>query len=1219
MIIFKFIICFFSCLFYCSKSGTIHLNSSPQINLSYSFPKTDTIRFTLESNTQGYVGIGFGTQMAGTNIFIGYNLNGEFVMKDTTSSGHTAPVDHAIQNIALISASRDLSKTIFVFERLLKTNDSNDYTIVPFSSTPLIWAYGSSDSLVFHVNYGSTYVVFEKCDSSCLTCSGSSASECLSCNSGKTLLNKQCIFACDSSCFTCSGNSSSNCTSCDSSHQLIYKTCIALNCNSSCLSCSGPSDQNCTSCANGKYLLNNQCLSCQSSCLTCSGGSYSECLSCPHNSYINNDSSCVLNFSQCPLDNGSSCFSVQLNSNPLIYLNWSFPFKESIKITMEFHTEGYIALGFGMNMSIADVILANLTDGQIFLKDLTSLGHSSPKVHVIQDSVLLSGIRANEKTIIAFQRKLNTNSVNKTVIVPLKTTPLIWAYGSSDTLSYHGKTKRGMSFVSFIQCHSSCKTCSGPESNACIDCQINDTLFNGQCLSRQCHHSCKLCQGPTDHDCVQCDENTKTLNQGSCIEKNALWETSWNNININNDPMIRLNYSFISTEVLSISIEFHTLGYIAIGFGYNMSNADIIIAYQNDSKFSIHDTSSKKYGEPDDDESQDAILQYGFRDSLKTFVNFQRKLNTTDSNDHIIIPNATVPFIWAYGNNDELAYHGSNRSQTLIAFQQTSIGKTCYKSCQNCYGPYENNCLSCFSLYFLQNNECILCDNSCLNCFGSGPHQCKSCENQTHVLINGTCCPIDCSTCSNNECLSCIANFTLINGQCSSTETKKVSSIKLNENPLIYLNYSFPQTETIEMIMEFHTLGYISIGFGTKMNDSDMIISYMLNNQFLLKSMTATGHVVPTENSGQNLTIISSFRDTEKTVVTFLRKLSYKRILAGTPLYTITPNNDTSIIWAYGSNDILKRHVQRGSQVVQFQYIVCDSSCLTCTGSNSNQCSSCPSSYQLNNGSCIKSSCDNSCLTCSGSSNNQCTSCQGKYILENGMCLLSSEILNDMTSELKITDQFYMYWKFNSNNTVTIALRWNTEGYLALGFGKSMDKMDIISAEYLNSILSIYDRWSNSENRPSLDSEVGGKNDLTLLGFLNSDSQGYAIVKFIRALNTGDEFDYIIQQKNETFCLAFSDQKTLSYHGSNLQIFSFNFVEGFKGQAVREENGKSNLIKAHAFGLLIIWSFLVDISLIIVRYFKNIKKYIDIHASIFLIVDIFTLIIVFIVIGKSKN
>jgi len=244
-------------------------------------------------------------------------------------------------------------------------------------------------------------------------------------------------------------------------------------------------------------------------------------------------------------------------------------------------------------------------------------------------------------------------------------------------------------------------------------------------------------------------------------------------------------------------------------------------------------------------------------------------------------------------------------------------------------------------------------------------------------------------------------------------------------------------------------------------------------------------------------------------------------------------------------------------------------------------------------------------------------SCDSEYIIEDGICVLSSNLLSDLTSELKISDRFYMYWKFNSDS-ITMALRWNTGGHLALGFGKSMDNIDIISFEYINNQISIYDRWSDSRSTPSLDSQMGGKNDLTLQSFLSSDSQGYTIVKFIRALNTGDQFDYIIQQTNVTFCLAFSDEKSMSYHGSNYYVFHFDFAEGFKGQAYIEEIGKSDLIKAHGIGLLIIWSFLVDISLIMMRYFKNIKNSINIHAYIFYILDVFTLITVFLVIAKSK-
>ena len=222
----------FSSIIHLFSSQTIQLSSYPSLTLSYSFPKSDTIRFTLVSNTQGYVGIGFGTRMLGTNILLGYQQNGNYVVKDTTAYGTSVPVENSNQNVNTISGTRDSSKTTFVFERLLNTGNSQDYTIVPFNSIPLIWAYGYSDTLDTHQSYGRTNVVFQQCDSSCLTCSGSSSSSCSTCNSSYNLVNGYCVSSsikCDTSCLTCSGTTASQCSSCDSNHVLSNGVCMISN------------------------------------------------------------------------------------------------------------------------------------------------------------------------------------------------------------------------------------------------------------------------------------------------------------------------------------------------------------------------------------------------------------------------------------------------------------------------------------------------------------------------------------------------------------------------------------------------------------------------------------------------------------------------------------------------------------------------------------------------------------------------------------------------------------------------------------------------------------------------------------------------------------------------------------------------------------------------------------------------------------------------------
>ena len=73
------------------------------------------------------------------------------------------------------------------------------------------------------------------------------------------------------------------------------------------------------------------------------------------------------------------------------------------------------------------------------------------------------------------------------------------------------------------------------------------------------------------------------------------------------------------------------------------------------------------------------------------------------------------------------------------------------------------------------------------------------------------------------------------------------------------------------------------------------------------------------------------------------------------------------------------------------------------------------------------------------------------------------------------------------------------------------------------------------------------------------------------------------------------------------------------GFCVLIKSEKNALIMAHGIGLLICWSFLVDIGIIVVRYFRHWSNYITIHLITFIIVDFYTIIIVLIVIAKSKS
>ncbi|CAG8758554.1 25452_t:CDS:2, partial [Racocetra persica] len=130
------------------------------------------------------------------------------------------------------------------------------------------------------------------CDSSCSTCSGPSASECLTCsNTNQFALNGVCsstkcpssyftkgtsCIKCHPDCAECSGSDFNQCTKCPSTRPILtsggqcVESCPAgsytdstgtcKTCNSDCFSCVGPRSDQCLGCADrSKVLINGTC------------------------------------------------------------------------------------------------------------------------------------------------------------------------------------------------------------------------------------------------------------------------------------------------------------------------------------------------------------------------------------------------------------------------------------------------------------------------------------------------------------------------------------------------------------------------------------------------------------------------------------------------------------------------------------------------------------------------------------------------------------------------------------------------------------------------------------------------------------------------------------------------------------------------------------------------------------------------------------------------
>ena len=150
---------FFLALISCTT--TISLNTSPEIDLLYSFPSSDTIELTLQFFTQGYIAIGFGTTMANSQLYIASKASsGDFTVVSAHVPGHTVPTPDPVQNLQFVSGTRDSSKTVVTFRRKLNTDNGQDVTIVTGTPIDLVWAYGSDDTLKHHVAHGGQKVTF---------------------------------------------------------------------------------------------------------------------------------------------------------------------------------------------------------------------------------------------------------------------------------------------------------------------------------------------------------------------------------------------------------------------------------------------------------------------------------------------------------------------------------------------------------------------------------------------------------------------------------------------------------------------------------------------------------------------------------------------------------------------------------------------------------------------------------------------------------------------------------------------------------------------------------------------------------------------------------------------------------------------------------------------------------------------------------------------------
>ena len=95
-------------------------------------------------------------------------------------------------------------------------------------------------------------------------------------------------------------------------------------------------------------------------------------------------------------------------------------------------------------------------------------------------------------------------------------------------------------------------------------------------------------------------------------------------------------------------------------------------------------------------------------------------------------------------------------------------------------------------------------------------------------------------------------------------------SSKVELSSYFWLDYDFPDDDRIRITMTSKSIGYLAIGFGPKMANSDMIMGRMVNDVATVVDLWCDKeHELPVEDSSNDVMDLSGSRITTLTSFTF--------------------------------------------------------------------------------------------------------------------------------------------------------------------------------------------------------------------------------------------------------------------------------------------------------------------------------------------------------------
>ena len=172
-------------------------------------------------------------------------------------------------------------------------------------------------------------------------------------------------------------------------------------------------------------------------------------------------------------------------------------------------------------------------------------------------------------------------------------------------------------------------------------------------------------------------------------------------------------------------------------------------------------------------------------------------------------------------------------------------------------------------------------------------------------------------------------------------------------------------------------------------------------------------------------------------------------------------------------------------------------------------------------------------------------------------------------------------------------------GWFAIGFGSSMSDADMIVCIPGSGTISCSDYYSTSQTTPSMDTTLGGTDDITLLGY--DMSSGTTTVKIQRKLDTGDTYDKAIVQGPNSMIWAYSPSTTFIQHSSksggtvDLTPTSQSSNSSMMAKVVITIE-EDPLEKTHGLLIFFGWGVAIDVGLIFMALGRKYPIYVLLHS-----------------------